>query len=52
MCQIHLAKQETGVKAGGLFFSHEDGDDMFLQMSVDFHWNTWCYIPEDRTFVV
>jgi hypothetical protein len=47
LCPIHTAKQETSVKAGGLFFGHEDGGDMFLQKSTDFQWNTWRYTPED-----
>jgi hypothetical protein len=33
----------------GLFFNPEVGGDMFPEMSVDFQWTTWCYIPDDRT---
>jgi hypothetical protein len=29
--------------------SPEDGGNMPSDMSVDFQWTTWCYIPEDST---
>jgi hypothetical protein len=33
----------------GLLFDPEYGNDMFLEMSVDFQRTTWRYVPEDRT---
>jgi hypothetical protein len=50
-----LAKQETSIKQAQTGYSLAYSSTLKMEavcsskMSVDFHWTTWCYNPEDTT---
>jgi hypothetical protein len=51
-CHLHLCSACYLLHDGfllGLFFSSEDGSDMFLRNIKRLQQTTWHYIPEDRT---
>jgi hypothetical protein len=41
ICPLHAGFLPSALKMGATYAS---------EMSIDFQWTTWCYIPEDRTF--